>query len=315
MASSHDLHGRKPTGNVLPAILMSDGISAVITAAAVSPAVAIIDRSIIASVSGKQPLKEGLKDGLKTLLSRPWMLARQPSVIAVFCVYASTYACANSIESIVKHQNKDPTLPKFLISSTVNISATIWKDRLLTRWFGNTTPRPLPSPSYLLFGLRDSMTMAASFTLPPLLSQSLQHPVLSIPKPTADVIAQLTLPCAIQLVSTPIHLLGLDFYNRPGAEGGGMEGRLRTVGKGYVSATLARMGRILPAFGIGGVVNRSCRTFLEKRFSGDERVVRVGGGHGAPMAVAGVNGSSSSSSSSSFRNGVGLAPSIPVMSK
>ncbi|KAI8853684.1 hypothetical protein BC829DRAFT_480699 [Chytridium lagenaria] len=241
----------------LPAILLADCISAILTAASVAPAVAIIDRSIIANVSGKQPLLDGLKEGFHTLLTKPWLVARQPSVMAVFCVYGSTYLFANTVESLCIHDQKDPAIPKFIASSVTNITGTIWKDRLLTRWFGNTAPRPLPFGSYILFGSRDALTMAASFTLPPLLSQKLTTST-PLSKRTTDVIAQLFLPCAFQLVSTPIHLLGLDLYNRP--EGGDRFGKVRS---GYVSATVARMGRILPAFGVGGVVNRGCRGGLE----------------------------------------------------
>ncbi|KAJ3110317.1 hypothetical protein HDU96_006723 [Phlyctochytrium bullatum] len=265
-------------GRKLAGVLLSDTVSGFLTAACVSPAVAIIDRSIIASVSGKTPLLVGLKDGFQTLLLRPWVFAKQPSVLAVFAVYSTTYVTANTVESVCIHNAQDPVLPKFAASSFVNISATIWKDRLLTRWFGNTAPKPLPGGSYFLFGLRDSLTMAASFTLPPILSASLQAPEgLGLSKPTADVVAQLTLPVAFQVslppylsfrhakaISTPIHLLGLQLYNVPAEQAGGWRGRLQSVAVSYPSATLARMGRILPAFGIGGVVNRSSRQYFSE---------------------------------------------------
>ncbi|KAI8613991.1 hypothetical protein BC830DRAFT_1169802 [Chytriomyces sp. MP71] len=45
---------------------------------------------------------------------------------------------------------------------------------LLTRWFGQGTPRPVGLAAYACFGFRDSLTMAAAFTFPPLLSEALQ---------------------------------------------------------------------------------------------------------------------------------------------
>lgn len=68
----------------------------------------------------------------------------------------------------------------------------------------------------------------------------------------ALTIAQLSSPVLVQTVATPLHLLGLDLYNRPGIE---MGERLRHLKKIYTHSTLLRMLRFLPAFGIGGVVN------------------------------------------------------------
>ena len=42
-------------------------------------------------MSGKTPLIAGLKEGFGTILTRPWVIMRQPSVLAVFGVYLATY--------------------------------------------------------------------------------------------------------------------------------------------------------------------------------------------------------------------------------
>jgi len=47
-------------------------------------------------------------------------------------------------------------------------------------------------------------------------------------------------------------------YNR---EKGSFTERLDFVRKEYVKTTLARMGRIFPAYGIGGVVNKHIRKY------------------------------------------------------
>jgi len=66
---------------------------------------------------------------------------------------------------------------------------------------------------------------------------------------------------AVQLVSTPLHLLGLDLYNRPKQS---TMSRLAFIGREYTKSTLARLCRIGPAFGIGGVSNK----FLRDSFHG-----------------------------------------------
>ena len=53
-------------------------------------------------------------------------------------------------------------------------------------------------------------------------------------------------------------LHGLDLYNRGVATS---EERASFVKQEYVKTTLARMARILPAFGVGGVVNKYIRKF------------------------------------------------------
>lgn len=70
-------------------------------------------------------------------------------------------------------------------------------------------------------------------------------------------------PAAIQLFSTPLHLLGLDLYNRPrGAE------RAKKVARDWLKSSAARMGRIVPAFGVGGVVNSRVRRELMGKVDG-----------------------------------------------
>ncbi|KAJ3387322.1 hypothetical protein HDU84_000895 [Entophlyctis sp. JEL0112] len=247
--------------------IAADVFAAACTAAVTSPVVAIIDRSIISNFSGKQTLLSGLKDGFTTLFTKPLSHIRQPSVLAVFVVYGLTYAATNVTETLSTQQfHIDANLPKFISSSITNTGLTIWKDSLLTKWFGQGNPRPVALRSYLCFGTRDSLTMAAAFTFPPMLSKKLQREGVS--RRVSDVACQLMLPCLFQFVTTPVHLLGLDFYNRPNnADAGGRAGRFAAVAKEYLPSTFARMGRILPAFGFGGVINRNVRESATKLFT------------------------------------------------
>ena len=117
----------------------------------------------------------------------------------------------------------------------------------------------VPRISLALFAVRDSMTIFASFNVPPILG-----PVLG-----SQSAAQFIAPAMVQFVSTPLHLLGLDIYNRPtgcshAACSGGITRacRWQCVRRDWLGAAFARIGRIVPAFGVGGVVNAGVRKSL-----------------------------------------------------
>lgn len=59
----------------------------------------------------------------------------------------------------------------------------------------------------------------------------------------------------MQFASTPLHLLGLDLYNRQPVGGLGWGERVARIRRDYVASSFARMAKIVPAFGVGGVVN------------------------------------------------------------
>lgn len=110
------------------------------------------------------------------------------------------------------------------------------------------------------------MTIFASFNLPPLVAPMLSKEVEKVMGRAS--LAQILAPAAVQVITTPLHLWGLDLYNRPGASLGD---RARQVGKNWVGSTAARMGRIVPAFGFGGVVNAKVRRKLMEKVEGIER--------------------------------------------
>ena len=145
------------------------------------------------------------------------------------------------------------------------MSLCLYKDSQFTRMFGpppsiaGAAVRTVPAASYALFALRDSLTIFASFNLPPIIA-----PMLPLSKELEKLVsrasmAQFLAPAGIQLLSTPLHLWGLDLYNRPVGNGVGWRGRVRRVGRDWLGSSAARMGRIVPAFGVGGVVNSRVR--------------------------------------------------------
>lgn len=76
-------------------------------------------------------------------------------------------------------------------------------------------------------------------------------------KGSADLAAQLFCPVVLQLATTPMHLAGLDYYNRSEAT---LRDRWDLLKGNYNKSVVARMVRILPAFGFGGVGNKNLRT-------------------------------------------------------
>lgn len=123
----------------------------------------------------------------------------------------------------------------------------------------------VPKISYGLFCLRDSITIFASFNIPSLVAPSIPDTLASTPDKKA-ALAQFACPALMQFVSTPMHLLGLDLYNRqpPGGLSFATE-RWPRIRRDYISSSFARMGKIVPAYGVGGVVNVNMRKALMDR--------------------------------------------------
>ena len=148
------------------------------------------------------------------------------------------------------------------------MSLCLLKDSQFTRMFGAARGRgaaaalTVPPSSYALFALRDSLTIFASFNLPPIIAPLLPLSGEVEKQVSRANVAQFLAPAGIQLLSTPLHLWGLDLYNRPTGAGGsaiGMASRVRRVGRDWLGSSAARMARVVPAFGIGGVVNAGVR--------------------------------------------------------
>jgi hypothetical protein len=122
----------------------------------------------------------------------------------------------------------------------------------------------IPKSSYTLFCLRDSITIFASFNIPALIAPSIPDFVASTPG-MKSALAQFSCPALMQFASTPMHLLGLDLFNRQPAGGLPWTDRVARIRRDYVPACFARMGKIVPAYGIGGVANVRLRDYLMKR--------------------------------------------------
>lgn len=232
-------------------------LAATLSAFTVAPAISIVDKAIVSNTSGKEKLIPCLVNGFKTLVTKPIHFLKQPAFLMIWGVYGGTYIVANSIEAICERTKSSPIAPKFVGSSATNITLSVLKDKAYARMFGVGDPKPFPSISYALFATRDSMTILGSFTLPPIVGKVIDKQ-FQLGKQTSDNLAQLTVPCMIQFLSCPLHLYGLDRYNRPDPSLT-YKDRLLRIKQEYLKTALARIARILPAFGVGGVVNKYVR--------------------------------------------------------
>ena len=235
--------------------LMTDIGSAIASSSLVAPAITIIDQAIFSNASGKEALFASLQRNTLNFLMNPGQFLKSPQYLWILGVYSGTYIFANCSETWAKHKKMDHVATKFAASSAANVSLSLLKDRDFTRRFGVLAPRPVPITSLGLYCTRDTLTVLSSFVLPKFASQWLVSNGFS--KAASDTTAQLLVPCMIQTVSVPMHLLGMDYYNYSSKSA---SHRLEFIKKEYLKTLGARVGRIFPAFGIGGVTNNWIRS-------------------------------------------------------
>lgn len=227
------------------------------------------------NASGRASLRDSVKSSLRALLLRPHTMLLSKPVALIFLTYGGTYLTANTIDTVTSTLRNKPAAhvtsgaAKFAASSAANIGLGIYKDQVYARMFGpaGAVVRSVPAASYALFTARDCITIFASFNVPMLLG----------PRVTAlmgadasnivsgQTVVQFAAPAAIQVLSTPPHLLGLDLYNRPRCARTGLPTpgeRWAQVRKNWGISVAARLCRIVPAYGAAGVVNVKVRKSL-----------------------------------------------------
>lgn len=230
------------------------------------------------NASGRQPsIAAAVTSALSGLLRRPHTFLLSKPVALIFMVYGGTYATANGLDTASATLHNRPVAEvtsgaaKFAASSAANVGLCVYKDQVYVRLFGPVgggPARPVALPSYALFTLRDSLTIFASFNVPPLLGPYLTARLSDDMRRrvSGQTLAQFAAPAAVQLFSTPLHLLGLDLYNRPGP-GQPWAERWHAVRRNWAPSVVARICRIVPAFGVGGTVNYKVRQNLMERLA------------------------------------------------
>ncbi|KAF2877412.1 hypothetical protein BDV95DRAFT_625309 [Massariosphaeria phaeospora] len=241
----------------------ADALAASAAGVLVAPLITMIDKGIIENASGRNTLGESLRASARELLLKPHRFLTGKPFALIYILYFGTYFTANTIDTASSTMHNTPLssttagTPKFLATSTSNLALCLYKDNRFTQLFGpasSSSARPVPLPTFLFFTVRDCLTIFASFNLPPLFAPTFARHMGAAAQQyvSAASAAQFLTPAAVQIVSTPLHLLGLDLYNRPGVR----------VLRDWAKSAGARMGRIIPAFGVGGVVNTKVRRGL-----------------------------------------------------
>ncbi|KAF7182082.1 hypothetical protein CNMCM7691_001470 [Aspergillus felis] len=281
-----------------------DVASAMTAGALTCPVITVIDRAIIEKAAKGLPIRNTLASCFRSMLTRPVAFLTSTPFLLIYTLYTSTYLTANAIDTLTStlrdkpFETVFPGTAKFLTTTAVNMGICVYKDARFARIFGagGSTPSTsttsssssntgvasgggqatchpssssalkVPKVSYGLFCLRDSITIFASFNVPALIAPSIPDGIAATPG-TKAALAQFACPALMQFVSTPMHLLGLDLYNRQPAGGLGWRERVGRIRRDYVASCFARMGKIVPAYGVGGVVNVRMRDGLMTRLS------------------------------------------------
>jgi len=258
----------------LPRRLGTDFIAAGAAGATVAPIITIIDKAIIENASNRATLTTSMRRSLLFLCFQPHRFVISRPFALIFLLYTGTYSSANLLDTLTSTTAATPAssvthgTAKFATTSVANLSLCLYKDSQFTKLFGaaTSTTRPVGLATYALFAARDCLTIFASFNLPPRIA-----PLLPLSKRFEEKamsrasVAQFLAPAALQVFSTPLHLLGLDLYNRPMGEVVSLRNRAAKVWHDWGKSAVARVCRIVPAFGLGGVINFKIRKSVMRK--------------------------------------------------
>lgn len=232
--------------------------------ATTQPATNVRTSSIVEKAAKGTSFSSCLLRSLRPALTRPHAFVFSRPFLLIFSLYFTTYATANTVDTLSSTISSKPATTvtsgptKFVATSLVNMSMCVYKDSHFARMFGlslsptSTAVSAVPKLSYALFAVRDSLTIFASFNLPLLIAPRLDNlpagirskfPKLFSTETGRMNTAQFLAPAAIQAVSTPLHLLGLDLYNRQGSLG--FRARYVRIVRDWGISAFARMGRII----------------------------------------------------------------------
>jgi hypothetical protein len=233
----------------------------------------VIDRSVTQFANGTMPsLRTAMVQGTKAVFRNPVTCFRGVDNRAVYAVYGSTYVTKNASEITCKEKGWDPKWPMFFSTTIINGAIGMWKDKYLAQLFG-TQVASFPLSSYMMFAARDCVLIGVSFIGAPMVVPIVQE-ATGLPHLTADIITQVSVPAFAQLLATPIHLTGLDFYNRPDVTFGQRIADNIKASRGPILVRMFRQGYV---FGLGSLSVK----YLTKAIIGTEEAVAT---HSIPVA-------------------------------
>lgn len=273
-----------------------DTATAALVAVTAAVPISIIDYSIIARVAGvSDSTVRELWKGCKTCFLRPhkfFLPCKENKCALVYAVcvtsYFFTYTGSNLSKSYCESHGmaSSANLAAGVASGVINTLLSIWKDGVILQALPPANPndiasavKPVPWLTRGLFAGRDILTCVGAFTLAPMLANwitryAYHHKKLKdvpnaklpedegkvrLPISAADT-AQILTPALLQFVTTILHISAIRYRQTyPKFD---YEDLKRSLKATYLPSTFLRMGRIFPAFGLGGIMNRNVRSDL-----------------------------------------------------
>ena len=280
-------------------------VAGVTASVAVAPFLMCVDRAVVSAAAGTAPggsLARAIFAAASEFFKRPKVAFTSPALWMVAGVYGGTYFAKNVSDVVIERTGTSGPIAewgKFGVVTGVNMGGSILKDAAFARLFGagvaaGATAAVVPTASYVLFAARDCLTIGGAFVVPDAAKDLLVASCGTSPR-LAGAAAQLVSPPLMQVVCTPMHLLALNMVNAPVAT---LAQRVAALKVSTPPALVARSLRMLPAYGIGGILNTTLsargrdaarRKFLpsaEDLKAAKERLGRRGGAAAAKLTDA-----------------------------
>ena len=245
-------------------VAMAAGLTASV---AVAPFLMCVDRAVVSAAAGTAPggsLARAIFGAAGEFVKNPKVAFTSPALWMVAGVYGGTYFAKNVSDVVIERTGTDGPIAewgKFGVVTGVNMGGSILKDAAFARLFGaalaaGATAVAVPTASYVLFAARDCLTIGGAFVVPDAAKDCMVAQFGMAPH-LAGAAAQLLSPPLMQVVCTPMHLLALNMVNAPVAT---MAQRIAALKVSTPPALVARSLRMLPAYGVGGILNTTLST-------------------------------------------------------
>jgi hypothetical protein len=241
-------------------VAMAAGLTASV---AVAPFLMCVEHAAAGTAPGGS-LARAIFGAAGEFVKNPKVAFTSPALWMVAGVYGGTYFAKNVSDVVIERTGTDGPIAewgKFGVVTGVNMGGSILKDAAFARLFGaalaaGATAVAVPTASYVLFAARDCLTIGGAFVVPDAAKDCMVARFGMAPQ-LAGAVAQLVSPPLMQVVCTPMHLLALNMVNAPVAT---MAQRIAALKVSTPPALIARSLRMLPAYGIGGILNTTLST-------------------------------------------------------
>ena len=268
-------------------------VAAACSSTAVAPFLMCVDRAVVAAAAGTAPggsLFRAIAGVAGEFVTKPKTAFAQPALWMVAGVYGGTYLAKNVSDVCIERRglsetHKGANAAKFAATTACNMGGSILKDAAFAKLYGAAVAAVVlvPPASYALFAARDCLTIGGAFVVPDALAAGLTR-ATGASRETAATVSQLVSPPLMQVLCTPMHLLSLSLINDPSATAAARIAKLKLA---TPAALLARSLRMLPAYGVGGILN-STLVARGRAMARARALPTVGGGAAAPPGGRGT---------------------------